>query len=133
MKKKLIFKIVKIPRIQRFFMWVVDCIQCWNLDGSQGVTLGEVLVRFDLSRNQTKGLPSELQKSLTKAISKHKKRMKTHFKKDGWDLDAGFIIDDVLEDALGFNLKANVRARLLQNTAINWKGRLDKFTKDSSK
>jgi hypothetical protein len=131
-KKKLKFelKFEQRPKIQRFFRWLIDLIQKYNLDGSQDVTDGRFFVLWDTPKN-SKAIPKELRSRLTRAISKSKKDLKRHFTKDKWDVTADMYIHDVMYDVLGFNIRDNIRARLLKGTDINmkWSSRdKDKFT-----
>lgn len=135
MKKRLVIRYYKISAIRRFFKWLIDLIQKYNLDGSQDVTDGRCFVLWDLTKN-AKRVPKSLQKQLTKSISKYKRDLKKHFAVEGYDLNADFYIHEVMCDVLGFNIQDNIRARLLKGTNINlkWSARSrDCFTLEKPK
>lgn len=54
----------------------------------------------------------QLKQQLDKAATKVARSTKRHFKKDGWNLDYGFLVSDVFYEAFGHHLETYLLKRL---------------------
>jgi hypothetical protein len=57
---------------------------------------------------------------LNKIIDKHAKTMKTHFKKDGYDLDADYLLEDVIQEFMGYDLQGYIKGELARKSKVDY-------------
>lgn len=57
---------------------------------------------------------------LDKIIESHGKDMKSHFKRDSWDLDADFIIEDIIIKFLGYDLQGYIKGELARRAKADY-------------
>lgn len=56
---------------------------------------------------------NKMPKSIKKLINKHKKEVKIHFEEDGYSLNADYIIDDIIDEFFGFDIRSEILFSLI--------------------
>jgi len=122
-KKQWKIKLVSVGKFEwymhRFFSWVVGVIKKYRLDGEELLLPGKYVERAFTSEREK--ADKKLLRKIDKLITAERRILKKHFEdpKQGWDLDLHFIREQIINDAVGFNMTDYIVGRLVRKREID--------------
>lgn len=105
--------------IHSFFRALVEFIDKYELEGDKKTNLYVLIYDHKpaIQLAKKKCSPEGL-KLIDKAIKKHKKEVKEHFKTNKWPLDLSVIRSEILESLFGFKFDSYLIAKLIDRLEI---------------